>query len=80
MKKIRNMNSHEEHSNIDAEVKMREIMCFWKEGWEYDHAHHIFIEPRITRPLFFTKHNNQVHPKLQHYYHILFQFISKLKK
>lgn len=43
MKKYRKMNANEQQGPINAEMKMREIDCCWKEGEEYDRTHHIYI-------------------------------------
>jgi hypothetical protein len=42
-KKIRKFNAGKNEGSVDAEMKMREIECFWKEGWDYNHTHHIYL-------------------------------------
>jgi hypothetical protein len=78
-KKIRKYNASRADS-VDADVKMREIECFWKEGWDYNHTHHIYLEPKVTRPQFYLPHpTHPPHPKLQHYYELLEQYLARLK-
>ena len=80
-KKIRKFNAGKIEGNVDADVKMREIECFWKEGWEYNHTHHIYLEPKTTRPQFYKKSQSlsRIPERLEKYYELLEQFVRKLK-
>ncbi len=26
-------------------------MCFWKEGWDYEHYHPVFVDPKVFYPI-----------------------------
>lgn len=68
MKKYRKMNANQQQGPINAEMKMREIDCCWKEGQEYDRTHHIYVEPKTTIPHFFTEPPADAPPQLERYY------------
>jgi hypothetical protein len=58
---------------------MREIECFWKEGWEYNRTHHTYVEPRVTIPQVWLQRGSEAAVELQRYYDTMEKFISKLK-
>jgi hypothetical protein len=78
-KKIRKFNAGKASGSIDAEMKMREIECFWKEGWKYNHTHHIYLEPKVTHPQFYLPTSRETHPKLERYYELLHQYLVRLR-
>ena len=72
------MNAPHTSGPIDAEMKMREIDCFWKEGWEYDHTHHTYIEPKVTKAHFFLG-KGAGEESVNRLYDVMGQFATKLK-
>ncbi len=61
---------------LDVEAQYRQILCFWKEDWDYEHCHNFILNPRVTHPTVVLRAKDE---HCHDFYELISKFIKRLR-